>query len=87
MQNYTIQSKSGQSKPGKNYSFVTSNMLLGRLKGADGLKTGYTQAAGKCLIAHAKRGSNEVLLVLLNAPNRWWDADGLINRAFDDAVQ
>ncbi len=80
MQNYTMQSKSG-----KNYSFVTSNMLLGRVKGADGLKTGYTQAAGKCLIAHAKRGSREVLLVLLNAPDRWWDADSLINRAFDDA--
>ncbi len=80
MQNYTM-----QSNLGKNYSFVTSNMLLGRVKGADGLKTGYTQAAGKCLIAHAKRGSREVLLVLLNAPNRWWDADGLINRAFGDA--
>jgi D-alanyl-D-alanine carboxypeptidase len=42
---------------------------------------------GKCLIAHAKRGSKEVLLVMLNAPNRWWDADGLINRAFDENLQ
>jgi serine-type D-Ala-D-Ala carboxypeptidase (penicillin-binding protein 5/6) len=82
MQSYQLQSKSG-----KNYSFVTSNMLLGRVEGVDGLKTGFTQKAGKCLIAHAKRGQKEVLLVLLNAPDRWWDADGLINRAFDENHQ
>ncbi len=82
MQAYQLPAKSG-----KNYGVDTSNMLLGRVSGVDGLKTGFTQKAGKCLIAHAKRGSKEVLLVLLNAPNRWWDADGLINRAFDENHQ
>jgi serine-type D-Ala-D-Ala carboxypeptidase (penicillin-binding protein 5/6) len=82
MQAYQLPTKSGE-----NYVVDTSNMLLGRVRGVDGLKTGFTQKAGKCLIAHAKRGSKEVLLVLLNAPNRWWDADGLINRAFDENHQ
>ena len=79
MQNYTLQAKSGKA-----YKVVTSNMLLGRVDGVDGLKTGYTQKAGKCLIAHGKRNGKEVYLVMLNAPNRWWDADALMNRAFDE---
>ena len=82
MQNYTLQAKSG-----KTYKVVTSNMLLGRVAGVDGLKTGYTQKAGKCLITHGKRNGKEVYLVMLNAPNRWWDADALMNRAFDEATQ
>ena len=82
MQSYTLQAKSGKA-----YKVVTSNMLLGRVDGVDGLKTGYTQKAGKCLIAHGKRNGKEVYLVMLNAPNRWWDADALMNRAFDEATQ
>ena len=76
-----------QAKSGKIYKVVTSNLLLGRVSGVDGLKTGYTQKAGKCLIAHGKRNGKEVYLVMLNAPNRWWDADALMNRAFDEATQ
>ena len=82
MKDYTLQAKTGQA-----YSLVTSNMLLGRVEGADGLKTGFTQAAGKCLIAHGKRNNREVYLVMLNAPDRWWDADELLNRAFDEDYQ
>ena len=76
-----------QAKSGKIYKVVTSNMLLGRVDGVDGLKTGYTQKAGKCLIAHGKRNGIEVYLVMLNAPNRWWDADALMNRAFDEDLK
>jgi len=79
IQNFTIDSKSSKS-----YSFATSNLLLGRVDGIDGLKTGFTQKAGKCLIAHGIRNKKEVYLVMLNAPDRWWDADELLNRAFDD---
>lgn len=82
MKDFMLEAKTGQT-----YSLVTSNMLLGRVKGADGLKTGFTQAAGKCLIAHGKRNNREVYLVMLNAPNRWWDADELMKRAFDDAIK
>ena len=73
-----------QAKSGKTYKVVTSNMLLGRVAGVDGLKTGYTKKAGKCLIAHGKRNGKEVYLVMLNAPNRWWDADALMNSACDE---
>ncbi len=60
----------------------TSNALLGRLDGADGLKTGFTPEAGKCVVAHAVRGGREVLVVLLGAPDRWWTAAALVERAF-----
>ena len=79
MQSYEIISKAGKS-----YQLVSSNMLLGRVEGVDGLKTGFTKKAGKCLIAHGIRNKKEVYLVMLNAPNRWWNADELMNRAFDD---
>lgn len=76
MASYTLVSKSKKS-----YSFTNSNMLLGRVQGVDGLKTGFTQKAGKCLIAHGKNNKNEVYLVMLNAPDRWWKADEMMNRA------
>ncbi len=66
----------------RTFRLRNSNALIGRLRGAAGVKTGYTQRAGKCLIAFAQRGKVRVLLLMLNAPDRWWDADEMLNRAF-----
>ena len=48
-----------------------------------GLKTGYTSGAGACLIARAKKGKKDVLMVMLNAQNRWPNAkkalDSILN--------
>ena len=71
----------------RHFSLETRNALIGRLHGATGVKTGYTQRAGKCLIALVERKGVKVLLVMLNAPNRWWDADEMLNRAFDHAAR
>lgn len=62
--------------------FGTTNLLIGRYKGAVGIKTGTTPAAGKCLAAFALRGEHSALLVLLNAPDRWWTATDLLDVAF-----
>jgi D-alanyl-D-alanine carboxypeptidase (penicillin-binding protein 5/6) len=44
------------------------NILLGRADtGVDGMKTGYTEAAGWCLIASALRGERRLLSVVLGA--------------------
>ncbi len=59
-----------------------NNALIGILPGAVGVKTGYTQKAGKCVIALARREQDEVLAVLLNAPDRWWSIAGLLEKAF-----
>jgi D-alanyl-D-alanine carboxypeptidase (penicillin-binding protein 5/6) len=63
----------------------THNELLGRIDGTLGVKTGYTGAAGRCLVALAERDGAEVLLVLLDAPDRWWTAAALVEAAFDEA--
>ncbi|HUX91438.1 MAG TPA: D-alanyl-D-alanine carboxypeptidase family protein [Gallionellaceae bacterium] len=67
------------------YQLQNKNALIGRYQGALGLKTGYTPKAGKCLIAYAERDGARVLLVMLNAPNRWWDAVDLLDLAFAQA--
>jgi D-alanyl-D-alanine carboxypeptidase (penicillin-binding protein 5/6) len=68
---------------GRAFAMRNTNALLGRYQGAIGLKTGYTEGAGNCLVALAERDGVVVLAVLLNAPNRWWNAVGLLDRAFD----
>lgn len=68
---------------GRSFALRNTNALIGRYPGAIGLKTGYTEGAGNCLVALAERDGVRVLAVLLNSPNRWWNAVGLLNSAFD----
>lgn len=62
------------------------NKLLGRLEGADGVKTGYTDAAGRCLVASASRGGQRMIAVLLKDPQRWTDAATLLEFGFEAAA-
>lgn len=66
----------------RRHRLSNSNQLIGRYPGAIGVKTGYTRQAGKCLIALAARGERRVLLVLLNASERWWTASAMLDHAF-----
>jgi D-alanyl-D-alanine carboxypeptidase (penicillin-binding protein 5/6) len=59
-----------------------TNALIGRFPGAIGVKSGYTRKAGRSLVALAERAGVRALVVLLNAPNRWWDAHSILERAF-----
>jgi serine-type D-Ala-D-Ala carboxypeptidase (penicillin-binding protein 5/6) len=67
---------------GKKKTVKSSNALLGRLPGAIGVKTGFTNHAGKCVIALVERDGQRVLAVFLNAPERWWDLAAIIELAF-----
>lgn len=55
----------------RTYTMYTSNKLLPKEKYIVGVKTGYTSKAGPCLIARAKDGKKDILLVMLNSQNRW----------------
>lgn len=46
------------------------NLLLWRDETVDGIKTGYTEAAGYCLIASAKRGQMRLLSVVLGTDSK-----------------
>jgi len=72
---------------GRQLAFKNTNQLLGRLDGVVGLKTGYTQHAGHCLIAVAEQSGHRVWLVLLDSPRRWWTAHRIITDAFATAVR
>src|SRR2546426_1082582 len=62
----------------KRFIARTTNRLLGTMDGVVGVKTGYTREAGRCLIAVVTREDKELLLVLLNARQRWGRAQELI---------
>lgn len=59
-----------------------TNQLLYGFPGADGVKTGTTNAAGKCLAASATRNGQQLISVVLNSPNRWGDSARLLNWGF-----
>lgn len=67
---------------GRRFILENKNELIGRYRGAKGVKTGFTPRAGKCLVALAERDGRRVLLVLLNAPERWWKAEEILDAAF-----
>ncbi|MBP2645781.1 MAG: Serine-type D-Ala-D-Ala carboxypeptidase [Firmicutes bacterium] len=69
------------NRPGVHH-VVTTNRFLKTFPGATGVKTGYTEAAGDCLVASAKRGNVELIAVLLNDDERWEDAANLMEYGF-----
>ena len=58
------------------------NKLLWRLPGAEGVKTGYTRAAGRLLVSSCQRRGRRLICVSVNAPDDWNDHVFLLERAF-----
>ena len=58
------------------------NKLLWRVEGADGVKTGYTRAAGRILVSSATREGRRLIAVTLNAPDDWNDHSQLLEEGF-----
>ena len=60
------------------------NKLLSTYPGAIGVKTGYTKAAGRCLVFAAERDGMTVIGSVLNCPD-WFDASArLLDQAFEE---
>ena len=47
------------------------NKILWMLPGANGIKTGYTGGAGKCLVSSVESNGKDIIIVVLNCPDRW----------------
>ncbi|KUO71360.1 MAG: D-alanyl-D-alanine carboxypeptidase [Desulfosporosinus sp. BRH_c37] len=60
-----------------------TNKLLWNYPYANGVKTGTTTAAGKCLVASASKEGRQLLAVVLNAPDRFGDAKKLLEWGFE----
>src|SRR5213079_3287955 len=66
---------------GRTRELENTNKLLKRLPYCNGMKTGYTEAAGKCLIASGTRPGRDVIVVVLgdNSSRVWRDASALLS--------
>jgi D-alanyl-D-alanine carboxypeptidase (penicillin-binding protein 5/6) len=69
----------------RSYLLKNTNRLLGKIPGVEGVKTGFTSQAGRCLIAKVSQDGKELLLVLLHANRRWNTATTLINYGLQNA--
>jgi len=67
---------------GRVFDMRNTNRLLEVLPGADGVKTGTTDAAGKCLVSSATRGGFALLAVVLRSPDRWGESAALLRWGF-----
>jgi serine-type D-Ala-D-Ala carboxypeptidase (penicillin-binding protein 5/6) len=62
--------------------YVNNNYLLHSYRGANGVKTGYTHAAGWCLVSSATRHGRKLIAVVLDSPNIYGDTRQLLNLGF-----
>lgn len=53
----------------KTVAMDNHNNLLGKVRGVDGLKTGFTRAAGFCLAATAEREGRRIIAVIMGSPS------------------
>jgi D-alanyl-D-alanine carboxypeptidase len=72
-----------QVKLGERY-LTNHNKLLWQVEGADGVKTGYTKAAGRILVSSATRDGRRLICVTINAPSDWSDHAKLLEQGFQD---
>ena len=65
---------------GRTRELENTNKLLKRLPYCNGMKTGYTEAAGKCLIASGSRPGKDIIVVVLGDSQSgiWRDAGALL---------
>jgi D-alanyl-D-alanine carboxypeptidase (penicillin-binding protein 5/6) len=70
--------------PGKDHDrdLYNENKLLWLYEGANGVKTGYTDAAGRCLVSGAKRNGVQVIAVVLDSDRMWDDSMKLLDFGF-----
>jgi serine-type D-Ala-D-Ala carboxypeptidase (penicillin-binding protein 5/6) len=67
--------------------FVTTNQLLGSYRWTVGGKTGFTNRAGRCLVASASRGGRRLVAVALGSPNAFPDVQALFEYGFSKFVR
>lgn len=60
------------------------NKLLWQVEGADGVKTGFTKAAGRILVSSAQRNGRRLVCVTINDGADWKDHEELLNQGFQN---
>jgi D-alanyl-D-alanine carboxypeptidase len=73
-------------KGGRLHLYNNNPLLRTTYPGVLGIKTGFTDAAGRCLVAAARRHGVRLAVVLLHSPDPDRQARQLLNRGFGTAV-
>ncbi len=69
----------------KNYDryLTNKNKMLKEFDGANGIKTGYTKKAGRCLVSSCYRNGLELICVVLNCPPMFERSKHLLTQSFE----
>lgn len=68
--------------PSKEVTFYNHNRFLNMYDGAFGIKTGFTKAAGRCLVTAVQKDGATLVCVTLNAPDDWNDHKKMYDYSF-----
>lgn len=63
---------------------INQNKLLELYPGADGVKTGWTEKAGRCFVGSATKKRWQLVSVVLNSPQIWEDSAALLDYGFQN---
>lgn len=66
------------------HQLEATNELLDQVLGVKGVKTGWTENAGECLVAYIERNGRELLTVILGSADRFGETERLINWVFNN---
>ncbi len=69
-------------KPPFTRELENENMLLWIYPGANGVKTGYTDAAGRCVVTAAERDGVQLIAVVLDGAYMWNDSIAMLDYGF-----
>nr|WP_245595993.1 D-alanyl-D-alanine carboxypeptidase family protein [Paenibacillus taiwanensis] len=64
------------------YKWANKNKMLRLYEGADGVKTGYTKQALRCLVSSATRNGQQLAAVTLNDGSDWVDHEKMLDYGF-----
>lgn len=67
----------------KDRKIFNHNSLLWRYADCDGVKTGYTREAGKCLVSSASRDGRRLVVVVFNSKKMYNDSQALLEYGFE----
>lgn len=62
--------------------FINKNKLLYNYSFADGVKTGFTKEAGRCLVSSATKNGMQIVAVVINSPNMYERSEELLESVF-----
>lgn len=77
-----VEIMSTRSTTRQGHSFANHNKLLWQYEGCIGMKTGYTQMAGRTLVSAAEREGQRLICVTLSDPEDWKDHAALLDYGF-----